>query len=256
MGDCVADMTEILYTYAFFAVPPQETATRLSQIKGLSEAIRVFAPEHSPIAAAIEPLEDPSELESSDETLLRSALRHDQVICQLFAQLHVLPLRFGTCFVSSDKLQAHLLAKQTAYQQTLAMIQGRAEYLLKVFLTEAPELDLPESPSGELPQPSSGTAYLLGKKRAFLRQQHRLSQIQQELDAIQNFWPQDWPRYRTDPQADEQLRLYFLLSPDHYQQALDLSQEWMDAHPQWRLEWSTALPPYHFVQSSEAASLS
>ncbi len=244
-------MTEVLYTYAFFAVPPQETATRLNQIKGLSEAIQVFAPEHSPIAAAIEPLEDLADLESSDETLLRSALRHDQVICQLFSQMHVLPLRFGTCFVSSDKLQAHLLERQVDYQQTLASIQGRAEYLLKAWVSEPEDLSgVEEGVSTGTTAPSSGTAYLLARKQAFLRQQQWNHQIQREIEQIQYLWPQDWPCHPSPPQADEHLRHYFLLSGEDYQQALDRSQTWMEAHPHWRLEWSTALPPYHFVSRS------
>lgn len=248
-------MTEVLYTYAFFAVPPQETATRLNQIKGLAEAIQVFAPEHSPIAAAIEPLEDLADLESSDETLLRSALRHDHVICQLFSQLHVLPLRFGTCFVSPDKLQAHLLERQADYQQTLASIRGRAEYLLKAFVSEPEGLGGVEegvSNTGTTP-PHSGTAYLLARKRAFLRQQQWNDQIQQEIEQIQQLWPQHWPCHPSPPQTDEHLRQYFLLSHEDSQQALDQSQIWVEAHPHWRLEWSTALPPYHFVQSSRSS---
>lgn len=250
-------MTEVLYTYAFFAVPPQETATRLHQIQGLSDSIRVFAPEQSPIAAAIEPLDDLSDLESSDETLLRSALRHDQVICQLFAQLHVLPLRFGTCFISSDKLQAHLLARQADYQHTLASIQGRAEYLLKAVVTDPTDVasgssqDPPDPPSS-----SSGTAYLLARKQAFLRQQQWAQQIQQETEQIQQLWPHHWPRHATPPQGEETLRHYFLLSLDQYQQALELSQTWMATHDHWRLAWSTALPPYHFVQSSQSPEVS
>ncbi len=249
-------MTEVLYTYAFFAVPPQETATRLNQIQGLSESIQVFAPEHSPIAAAIEPLGDLSDLESSDEILLRSALRHDQVICQLFAQLHVLPLRFGTCFVSPDKLQAHLLARQTDYQQTLATIQGRAEYLLKAIVAESPDPTNVLEETHAHASGNSGTAYLLARKQAFLRQQQWAQQIQQEIEQLQHLWPQQWPQYATPPQGEETLRQYFLLSLDQYRQALDLSQTWMADHDHWQLEWSTALPPYHFVQSSQEPEVS
>jgi hypothetical protein len=237
-------MSATLYAYAFFPVPPAEMVDVLEQTEGLSDSIQVIVAKGSSIAAAVEPLADLKVLESSDEVLLRSALRHDQVICHLFSQLQVLPLRFGTCFVSREKLQDHLLAKQADYQQTLAAITGLAEYMLKAYA-------LPQPVAEESLQQGSltGTAYLLAKKQEYLRQQQIQTQLEVELTSLQQLWPSTWPQRSIDSQGEEQLRIYFLLSPEHYQQALRLTEEWLQHHPYWRLEWSTALPPYHFVQS-------
>ncbi|MDX2273187.1 MAG: GvpL/GvpF family gas vesicle protein [Cyanobacteriota bacterium] len=235
-------MAETLYTYAFFPVPDAAIVDAIEQTEGLAGSIQVVAPQGGMIAAAVERLSDLAYLESSDEMLLRSALRHDQVICQLFSQLQVLPLRFGTCFVSREKLQSHLLAKQVDYSEALSSIVGRAEYLLKVF---APSEVQPLDPSTT----TSGTAYLLAKKQAYARLQAQAAEQAALLNEIQELWPLDWPRQTISPQTDEILRIYFLLSAVEYHHALTITKEWLEAHEGWKLEWSTALPPYHFVQS-------
>jgi hypothetical protein len=173
--------------------------------------------------------------------LVRSALRHDQVICRLFAQMPVLPLRFGTCFLSAERLGSHLLSRQTEYEQALAAIGGRAEYCLKGRVRPQPQ---PE------PQSSlSGTAYLLARKQAYLQQRQAQEQQEQEQQALQQLWPSTWPVQRVDPQPGEALRLYFLLTPAEWEAALQLTQTWLAQHPHWQLDWSAPLPPYHFVRA-------
>jgi hypothetical protein len=106
-----------LYTYAFFPQPAPELLPFIRQTEGIHRSVQVFSPAGSRIAAAVEPMQDPESLQVSDEVLVRSALRHDQVICRLFAQMPVLPLRFGTCFLSAERLGSHLLSRQTEYEQ-------------------------------------------------------------------------------------------------------------------------------------------
>jgi hypothetical protein len=236
----------VLYTYAFFPVPSQELIHQLEQIAGMVDSIQILVEKASPIAAAVEPLTDVDLLQSSDETLLRSALRHDQVICQLFSHLQVLPLRFGTCFVSCEKLQDHLLAHQCNYQQALHQIDGRAEYLLKATVKPPPDPSV-------APVFTSGTAYLQAKRQGYVRQQQRQEILEKELTALHSLWPQEWPRQSVLPQGEERCRLYFLLSTELYQEAQRLSHAWQTQHPDWTLDWSTALPPYHFVQPSTTA---
>jgi hypothetical protein len=80
-----------LYTYAFFPQPAPELLPFIRQTEGIHRSVQVFSPAGSRIAAAVEPMQDPESLQVSDEVLVRSALRHDQVICRLFAQMPVLP---------------------------------------------------------------------------------------------------------------------------------------------------------------------
>jgi hypothetical protein len=230
-----------LYTYAFFLQPAPELLPFIRQTEGIHRSVQVFSPTGSRIAAAVEPMPDPESLQVSDEVLVRSALRHDQVICRLFAQMPVLPLRFGTCFLSAEKLGSHLLSRQTEYEQALAAIGGRAEYCLKGRVRPQPQ---PE------PQPSlSGTAYLLARKQAYLQQRQAQEQQEQEQQALQQLWPSTWPVQRGDPQPGEALRLYFLLTSAEWEAAAQLTQTWLDQHPHWQLDWSAPLPPYHFVRA-------
>jgi hypothetical protein len=228
-----------LYTYAFLPMPDAPLWHFIQQTQGIRGPLQVFSPTGGRIAAAVEPMPDPASLQASDEVLLRSALRHDQVICRLFAQMPLLPLRFGTCFLSAEKLGSHLLAQQAEYEQALAAIGGRAEYCLKGKLSLQPPPD---------PQPApSGTAYLLARKQAYLQQRQAQERQEQELAALQQLWPSTWPVQRGDPQPGEVLRLYFLLTPAERETAAQLAQTWVAAHPHWQLDWSESLPPYHFV---------
>ncbi|MGQ9838187.1 MAG: GvpL/GvpF family gas vesicle protein [Cyanobacteriota bacterium] len=230
-----------LYTYAFLPQPDPELLQFIQQTEGMQQSVQVVAPVGSRIAAAVEPMRDPKSLQVSDEVLVRSALRHDQVICRLFAQIPVLPLRFGTCFLSAEKLESHLLARQAQYEQTLAALWGRAEYCLKGRVQPQPQPD---------PQPSlSGTAYLLARKQAYLQQQQAQARLEEEMAQLQQLWPATWPIQAVAPQSDETLRLYFLLTPAEKQQADCISQAWLAQHPDWRLDWSSPLPPYHFVRA-------
>ncbi|MFS8902045.1 GvpL/GvpF family gas vesicle protein [Synechococcus sp. H60.2] len=228
-----------LYTYAFLPMPDAPLWHFIQQTQGIRGPLQVFSPPGGRIAAAVEPMPDPASLQASDEVLVRSALRHDQVICRLFAQMPLLPLRFGTCFLSAEKLGSHLLAQQAEYEQALAAIGGRAEYCLKGKLSPQPSPD---------PQPApSGTAYLLARKQAYLLQRQAQERQEQELAALQQLWPSTWPVQRGDPQPGEVLRLYFLLTPAEREAAAQLTQTWVAAHPRWQLDWSPPLPPYHFM---------
>lgn len=229
-----------LYTYGFLPQPDPELLQFIQQTEGIQQRLQVVSPVGSRIAAAVEPMQDPKSLQISDEILVRSALRHDQVICRLFSQIPVLPLRFGTCFLSAEKLASHLLARQAEYEQTLAAIEGRAEYCLKGRVQPSP-------PPADPQPPLSGTAYLLARKQAYLQQQQAQARQEAELAELQQLWPSTWPVQGVAPQPEEALRLYFLLTPAERQQADSISQTWLAQHPNWQLDWSTPLPPYHFV---------
>ncbi|HIK19587.1 MAG TPA: GvpL/GvpF family gas vesicle protein [Synechococcus sp. M44_DOE_062] len=242
-----------LYTYAFFLQPAPGLLPFIRQTEGIQRSVQVFSPAGSRIAAAVEPMPDPELLQVSDEVLVRSALRHDQVICRLFAQMPVLPLRFGTCFLSAEKLGSHLLSRQAEYEQALATIGGRAEYCLKGRVQPRTPSRWREQPQPESQPSLSGTAYLLARKQAYLQQRQAQEQQEQEQQALQQLWPSTWPVQRVDPQPGEALRLYFLLTSAEWEAAAQLTQTWLAQHPHWQLDWSAPLPPYHFVRALREA---
>ena len=234
-------MTSVVYAYAFLATPSPEQKVELEAIEGLQEQIQIISGP-TPMAAAVEANIDLDAMKASDTVLLRSALRHDQVICQLFGHTSVIPLRFGTGFVSTDKLQDHLQQQASLYQQTLDSLSGRAEYLLKVFAPPEPDV----APVAA----ASGTAYLLARRQAYQNQQAYLQTLEQASQSLTDLWPASWPRQALDPHGEECSRITFLLDPEQYQQAVAQAQDWQQEHEGWRLDWGGGLPPYHFVQGA------
>ncbi|NJL22740.1 MAG: hypothetical protein HC895_21050 [Leptolyngbyaceae cyanobacterium SM1_3_5] len=113
------------------------------------------------LIAIVEPELNLELLQRSDEQLMQAVLNHDRVLRELFEQTTLLPLRFGTCFVSEAGLVEHLQTHQQAYQGKLAALSNQVEYSLKcspIFLPEAaidPDL--------------KGKDYFLAKNSAFGR---------------------------------------------------------------------------------------
>jgi hypothetical protein len=115
-----------LYTFAFLKRPlPPEIPTGW---QGCSvEFIEV-----GDLAAAVDPTLPWEQIQSRDEELLKAALLHDRVICDLFRQQPVLPLQFGTVFVSLEGIELHLQRKAEQYQEQIQNFVGMGEYTLKI----------------------------------------------------------------------------------------------------------------------------
>lgn len=233
-------MAAVIYAYAFLAL--RDPWPDLD-IEGIEGNIEIIAAEG--LGAAVERDVDLEALQASDQTLLKGALRHDGVICQLFAQGSLIPLRFGTGFVSVETLQQHLQEQAQVYHQALAQLEGRAEYLIKVFAP--PDTVVDPAPA------STGTAYLLARRQAFQQQQAQVQRRQQALAELKALCPSVWPQRPLDPQAEECWRLALLLDPCQYQEAMAISQAWLADYADWQLDWSMPLPPYHFVDQVLAA---
>jgi hypothetical protein len=84
------------------------------------------------LAAAVDPTLPWEQIQSRDEELLKAALLHDRVICDLFRQQPVLPLQFGTVFVSLEGIELHLQRKAKQYQEQIQNFVGMGEYTLKI----------------------------------------------------------------------------------------------------------------------------
>ncbi len=233
----------MVYTFAFLSAPPPQQKPR-----GLrDEAIDYVVV--GELAAAVDPGVSLEALQQSDERLLEAVVRHDQVICNLCQEQTVLPLRFGTVFISESRLREHLSQHQRSYQSRLQALRGAGEYLFKAWVSGS-DAD-PQADDGG---PSlSGRAYLLAKKQQYERQQQRQQQQEAESeDLVRQLQAQvPGPIHPGQTQGEEILRLYLLLHTDEAEALTQGLQQWQQARPHWQVRLEGPLPPYHFADADE-----
>jgi hypothetical protein len=222
-----------MYTYAF--LPRSEAPPELPE--GILGSLALVNGAY--LSAVVELELRAEQLQSSDEQLMQAVLAHDRVIRELFRQTVVLPLRFGTYFVSREGLLEHLEARSSEYLQKLANLQGKAEYVLKLTPVERSQ------PSIEADL--KGKDYFLAKKQRYQSQAEQQQQQQNELEQLMRAIAEHYPgSVRSEPK-DGVERVYLLASflstftPHHK------LPNWQSQCPHWQLNLGEALPPYHFV---------
>ena len=222
-----------LYTYAFLNTPVADLELPL----GISD--RIFLIDNAGISAVVEvgvPLES---IQNDDEKLTQAVLSHDRVICELFRQTTVLPLRFGTSFASKESLLTHLESHGEEYLKKLHQLDGKSEYILK-FLPQTPEEPTIANETG-------GRQYFLAKKQRF--------KTQQEFDNLQaaewdNAVEQITEIYKSAivvKPENEAARIYICVSLEEENILAEQFMTWQKACPRWELQVTEALPPYHFI---------
>lgn len=227
-----------MYTYAFFKTPD----LALTLPCGIAGAVQVVG--NAQISALVEPTLNLELVQQDDQQLVQAVLTHDRVICDLFWQTAILPLRFGTWFASLDSLLAHLATNQTAYLLKLTQLAGKAEYLLKLVPQERAEAPL----APEL----KGKDYFLAKKQLYAAQVAAQTQQTQELDQLLALISKTYPQHyykavsADSPPPDSQ-KVYLLVDRPHEADLYNHLQQWQDRSAQWKLTLGEALPPYHFV---------
>lgn len=176
-----------------------------------------------------------------EEVLITAVVEHDRLICELFTQNFLLPLRFGTVFKSQSLLETYLASNQVQLSTKLDQLRGYSEYLLTLTLLENPS---PPDSSPDL----KGKNYLLAKRNQYLAEQARRSQQQSEsqelIELIQSLNLSRTLEQYVSPQDKEFLRMYFL--SDRQPQLNLIIDSWQAKYPHWQLQLSNPLPPYHF----------
>ncbi|MEN9206060.1 MAG: GvpL/GvpF family gas vesicle protein [Thermostichales cyanobacterium DRC_bins_46] len=228
----------MLYTFAFFCPPPQDIINHIQQIQGFQGSLEVYGTEE--IAVAVEGIGDVEGLQRTDQALLRAALVHDQVIQGIFAHVPVLPVRFGTCFPTRERLMAYVREQGAGLAEQLRRLGDRAEYVLKIQVVPPP--------SAEPTLPRTGTDYLLARRQQYLQQQRFQDNLQVESASLEGLWSQEWEYHKLPPQEQEWGRYVFLLTPEQAQRAQGLTQAWQQQHPHWHFLWGPPLPPYHWTK--------
>jgi hypothetical protein len=221
-----------IYLYSICPTPSQPLPLPL----GLAEPTQLIVV--NGIAALIETGIDLESLQTDEPRLLNAVLSHDRVICELFQQTPLLPLRFGTQIASLEHLKAHLASQKADYTAKLNLLAPKVEYQVKLI---AQEVALPPLPEG-----LTGRDYFLAKKQRIQDQGDAQEQQQLELgqilDAIAGTYGDC---IETEAPAGE-ARVYILV--DRGQDSLARwVEELRSQTTHWQIMLSEPLPPYHFV---------
>jgi hypothetical protein len=198
------------------------------------------------IIAVIEPDVDIEALKLlPEQSLMQAIIQHDRLICELFEHRTLLPLRFGTAFVSISALEAYLQTEQERLVASLKRLDGYAEFLITGSAI---------APKAEAVSNLKGKDYLLAKRSQYLQQEQLRSQLQQEVldyrQTITNSLNPDLykPEFQhVETQGSEDVRVYALLPRSQVEYLQQKLRSWEETHSHWQIAWSQPLPPYHFL---------
>ena len=221
-----------MYTYAFFKPP----IAPLSLLAGIIGTVQVV--ERGQLSALVEPDLELEVLQKDDSHLVQAVLTHDRMICELFWQTTILPLRFGTYFVSLESLIEHLDSHESSYLAKLDQLEGKAEYRLKLTPRELPVSALPDV---------KGKQYFLAKKQQYQNQHAQQTQQQSQLEQVFASISKTYPDYRLTEAKDGVEKLYLLVDRQQETALYQHLQDWQIQSSHWELMLGEALPPYHFV---------
>ncbi|NEQ24964.1 MAG: gas vesicle protein, partial [Microcoleus sp. SIO2G3] len=223
----------VMYAYTFLA---DSARSSLILPPGLVGNLAIV--QATEIIAIVEPELDLEMIQGSDEQLMRAVLNHDRVIRELFEQTTLLPLRFGTYFVSEAGLVEHLQSHQLAYVDQLKLLTGKAEYSLKC---------LPKPSAEPVVSLDLEGSYFLAQKQRYQQQTQQQQMQHVQLQSLQSAIAQTYPVVTGEPQDDGLERLYLLVDRSLEAQLQQQYQQWQSQSSLWQLSLGTALPPYHFV---------
>ncbi len=222
-----------LYTYAFLKTPD----VSLDFPKGFTE--QVLLVDSAGLSALVEPNLPLELLQSHDEKLVEMVLCHDRVINEVFHQTSILPLRFGTSFLSKTSLLTHLESNVNEYQKKLDNINGKSEYIVKLIPCKQKE--------PEIPVKAVGKEYFLAKKQRYQNQQNFHTAQATEWKNLVNSITQIYQSTIIDQLQGEERRIYILVS--YHEEALLAEQIliWQQECLHWELYLGGPFPPYHFI---------
>ncbi len=232
----------MLYTFAILLAPVPE----IEPLGIMGKPIQYLSCDR--LVAVIEPDVDIEGLKLlPEQELMQAIIHHDRLVCELFEQRTLLPLRFGTAFVSVEALENYLKIEKENLLASLERLNGCAEFLV-TGTAIAPKIEASSNLKGK--------DYLLAKRSQYLQQEQWQSQLQQEIleylqiltVSLQLAAPAYQLQHQTvEPQGTEDLRVYLLLPRSQYESLQSALQSWQEQHSHWQIAWSQPLPPYHFL---------
>ncbi|NEP15508.1 MAG: hypothetical protein F6J97_01250 [Leptolyngbya sp. SIO4C1] len=211
-----------IYLYAFCLLPGDDAALDGAVLgnsdldwlpPGLYQTVRLVS--QGRVGAVIEADIDLTAMQQDDAQLVTAVVNHDRVICDLFETLTLLPLRFGTQFVSEAALRSHLQSHATDYQARLQSLVGKAEYCLKL----APLV---------LPTDQAAPA-------------------EQQLTQLQDALRQTFLAVQFESSSETSACRAYLLTEQSSAGLQQTVEAWQVTYPLWDISLSEARPPYHFA---------
>ena len=222
-----------LHTYALLKTP----LTPLELPSGIAGEVQIFSSDR--LSAIVEPEISLVSFEDDSDRLMQAVLAHDRVICQVFRQTSVLPLRFGTYFASIETLEKHLKSQSQQYLEKLEQLEGKGEYSLK-FRPLLP----PEEP---LPLETGGRQYFLAKKQRYQQIQDFNETQAAEWQKACVLTTETYQSAIVEPTPDREGQIYILVNRQEESLLLERYQTWQETCPHWEVQLGEALPPYHFL---------
>lgn len=223
----------MIYTYAFLKTP----VTTLNLPQGIAGEIKLV--EGGNLSALVEFGVSWETIQADETLLMQAVLAHDQVLCEVYWQTVLLPLRFGTFFATTEALVAHLEAQKTQYLRQLESFAGKAEYTVKL---------IPKPlPAGEISTTLTGKQYFLAKKQRFQTQQTFQTEQAEQAQQLYRLIVQAYPNSIAGSAQSHAERFYLLVDLNEATQLAQQFQEWQQVAAHWELQLSEPLPPYHFV---------
>lgn len=230
-----------MYTYAFLLKLDQP----LDLPEGIWGSLELVCLDQ--IAALVEPDLAAAALHQSDRQLMQAVLSHDRVIQEVFQQTVVLPLRFGTYFVSRQGLLGHLRSHQTEYLNKLIHLQGKAECVLKLVPVAFSQSEAESSISAEPSDTLSLEKQFLAKQQAYQNQAEWQQQQQAEFRSLLSLISEYYPETVRGDATEGIERIYLLIAQTERPQLIAHLQRWQSQFCCWELSLGENLPPYHFV---------
>jgi len=171
-----------LYLYCFFAGPATAVPAQ-----GIEAAYPPFVLSYGDVCALVSyvPLEEYNEQtlhrRLQDLTWLAAKVkRHEEIVRAVWGLHPVMPVKFGTLYLSTTRVLEALQRHYEAWHAFLTRIQDQEEWGVKVFACGEPENTLPDADEltreydRQFATATPGEAYLRRKKRAHLLRQHVL----------------------------------------------------------------------------------
>lgn len=224
----------MLYTYCFISY----RNSTLSLPQGFVSELQLI--EHNAIAAVVEPELPIHELEENDQTLMQAVLHHDWVICEIFRNQPVLPLRFGTYFQREQDLREHLASHAQKYHDQLQNFTGKLELTVKL-------TPIPFSQNSSSPKAETGKSYLKAKKQQYQEKNNYQYQQQQALKELEAKLAELYPNLIHGEPQESTERFYLLMNQADLSIFSEKIKQWQQELKGWEIEVSDPLPPYHFL---------
>lgn len=226
------ELPDYLYTYAFLETPhsplnlPQGMTGKVMLVKG------------DQISALVERDISRSSWQSDDQKIVQMAVCHDRVICEVFKQVTILPLRFGTYFESSEDLLRHLASQEKEYKSKLDKIRDKTELSLKL---------IPRSFQQPVVTQTGGRNYFLAKKQEYENQKNFANAQNGEKQKLIDLITKEYNLPAQIHEQQEAIKIYILVNIKEKIHLAEKFLNWQQACPRWDLVWGDCLPPYHFI---------